>query len=89
MFGMPAVKHRTDRAFAGLFDGTMVFKLDGPEHAEALGLAGASLIRSLGHGAPVRAVGAGAAGTPARVAAVCRGRAADDGVGQAPVRTPR
>jgi hypothetical protein len=41
MFGMPSVKRRDGKAFAGLFGDDMVFKLEGDAHAKALELDGA------------------------------------------------
>ena len=43
MFGMPCLKNSNGKAFAGYFEGTMVFKLGGASHAEALALSGAKL----------------------------------------------
>ena len=42
MFGMPTLKAGS-KAFAGLFQDAMVFKLSGAAHATALGLPGAHL----------------------------------------------
>lgn len=42
MFGMPCLKIR-DKAFAGLYQNAMVFKLGGVAHAEALALKGSHL----------------------------------------------
>ncbi len=42
MFGMPCLKNN-GKAFAGFYEGAMVFKLRGPRHAEALALPGARL----------------------------------------------
>lgn len=42
MFGMPCLKEN-GKAFAGYYEEAMVFKLGAPEHATALGLAGARL----------------------------------------------
>ena len=53
MFGMPCLKHG-GKAFAGFHHGAMVFKLRQPEHAEALGLAGAHLFDPSGEGRPMR-----------------------------------
>lgn len=41
MFGMPSVKRRDGKAFAGLYGDDMVFKLEGDAHAKALALDGA------------------------------------------------
>ena len=49
MFGMPCIKIRS-KAFAGLFQDNMVFKLTGAEHTRALGLAGARLFDPSGQG---------------------------------------
>src|SRR5713226_3984369 len=43
MFGMPCLKNSNGKAFAGYFEGEMVFKLGGASHAEALALSGAWL----------------------------------------------
>ena len=43
MFGMPCLKSAEGKAFAGLYQDAMVFKLRGPDHARALGLPGAHL----------------------------------------------
>jgi hypothetical protein len=42
MFGMPCLK-KNGKAFAGFYEGAMVFKLRGPKHAQALALSGAQL----------------------------------------------
>jgi hypothetical protein len=47
MFGMPCLK-AGGKAFAGYYQGAMVFKLSGAPHAEALGLAGAQLFDPMG-----------------------------------------
>jgi hypothetical protein len=54
MFGMPSVKRRGGKAFAGLYGDDMVFKLDGAAHAEALGLEGAHLFEPMA-GRPMKA----------------------------------
>ena len=36
MFGMPCLKNSNGKAFAGFFEGEMVFKLGGANHVEAL-----------------------------------------------------
>jgi len=43
MLGMPSVKRRDGKAFAGLYGDDMVFKLEGLAHASALALDGARL----------------------------------------------
>ncbi len=53
MFGMPCLKNSNGKAFAGYTNGTMVFKLCGASHAEALALAGASLFDPMG-GRPMK-----------------------------------
>ena len=53
MFGMPSLKFES-KAFAGLFQNSMVFKLAGDEHAAALALAGAHLFDPMG-GRPMNA----------------------------------
>ncbi|HEV7127926.1 MAG TPA: hypothetical protein VGN32_10850 [Ktedonobacterales bacterium] len=52
MFGMPCLK-AGGKAFAGFFQGAMVFKLTGAEHATALALAGAHLFDPMG-GRPMK-----------------------------------
>jgi len=47
MLGMPSVKRRDGKAFAGLYGGDMVFKLEGLAHASALGLDGAHLFEPM------------------------------------------
>ncbi len=47
MFGMPCLK-AGGKAFAGYYQGAMVFKLSGAAHAEALGLSGARLFDPVG-----------------------------------------
>jgi hypothetical protein len=54
MFGMPSIKRRGGKAFAGLYGDDMVFKLDGPAHAQALGLEGAHLFEPMA-GRPMKA----------------------------------
>lgn len=41
MFGMPSIKRRGGKAFAGLYGDDMVFRLEGDAHAKALALDGA------------------------------------------------
>jgi hypothetical protein len=53
MFGMPCLKHG-DKAFAGFYQGAMVFKLGGEAHALALALAGAHLFDPSGRGRPMK-----------------------------------
>ena len=48
MFGMPSVKRRGGKAFAGLYGEDMVFKLEGDAHATALALEGAHLFDPMG-----------------------------------------
>ncbi len=48
MFGMPCLKNSNGKAFAGYTDGSMVFKLGGASHTEALALTGASLFDPMG-----------------------------------------
>ena len=52
MFGMPCLK-TGGKAFAGYFQGAMVFKLGGAAHAEALALPGARLFDPMG-GRPMK-----------------------------------
>ncbi|MBE3074228.1 MAG: hypothetical protein IMZ75_04670 [Actinobacteria bacterium] len=54
MFGMPSVKRRGGKAFAGLYGDDMVFKLEGDAHAKALALDGAHLFEPMG-GRPMKA----------------------------------
>ena len=54
MFGMPSIKRRGGKAFAGLSGDDMVFKLDGDEHAAALALEGAHLFEPMA-GRPMKA----------------------------------
>jgi len=54
MFGMPSVKRRDGKAFAGLNGDDMVFKLEGAAHAEALALDGAHLFEPMA-GRPMKA----------------------------------
>ena len=53
MFGMPCLKHN-GKAFAGYYEGTMVFKLTAPHHAEALALSGAQLFDPSGRDRPMK-----------------------------------
>ena len=53
MFGMPCLKNEYGKAFAGFYEGEMVFKLAGPAHAEALALSGAHLFDPMG-GRPMK-----------------------------------
>ncbi len=54
MFGMPCLKNSNGKAFAGYFEGTMVFKLGGASHAEALALPGARLFDPSERGRPMK-----------------------------------
>jgi hypothetical protein len=54
MFGMPSVKRRDGKAFAGLYGDDMVFKLAGDAHEEALALDGAHLFEPMA-GRPMKA----------------------------------
>jgi hypothetical protein len=54
MFGMPCLKNANGKAFAGYFEGTMVFKLGGASHAEALALSGARLFDPSERGRPMK-----------------------------------
>ncbi len=49
MFGMPCLKIN-GKAFAGLYQGAMVFKLHGAAHAGALALSGAQIFDPSGRG---------------------------------------
>ena len=53
MFGMPCLKNN-GKAFAGYFEGAMVFKLAVPRHTEALALSGARLFDPSGRGRPMK-----------------------------------
>ena len=54
MMGMPTL-YAGGKAFAGLYGDAMVFKLEGPAHAAALALPGASLFDPSGMGRPMKA----------------------------------
>ena len=54
MFGMPSLKRRGGKAFAGLYGDDMVFKLEGAAHAKALALDGAHLFEPMA-GRPMKA----------------------------------
>jgi len=54
MFGMPSLKRRGGKAFAGLYGEDMVFKLKGEAHAAALALAGSQLFEPMA-GRPMKA----------------------------------
>jgi len=54
MFGMPGIKRRGGKAFCGLYGDDMIFKLEGQEHARALGLDGAHLFEPMA-GRPMKA----------------------------------
>jgi hypothetical protein len=53
MFGMPCLK-TNGKAFAGYYEGAMVFKLTSPHHKEALNLSGAQLFDPTGRGRPMK-----------------------------------
>jgi hypothetical protein len=54
MFGMPCLKNmNSGKAFAGYYQGAMVFKLTAPEHSKALTLSGARLFDPMG-GRPMK-----------------------------------
>jgi hypothetical protein len=53
MFGMPCVKNESGKAYAGYYEGNMVFKLTGPPHEEALTIPGAHLFDPMG-GRPMK-----------------------------------
>ncbi|TMD62829.1 MAG: TfoX/Sxy family protein [Chloroflexi bacterium] len=53
MFGMPCLKNN-GKAFAGYYEGAMVFKLPLPQHSEALNLTGAQLFDPSGRGRPMK-----------------------------------
>ena len=53
MFGMPCLKNN-GKAFAGYYEGAMVFKLPLPQHSEALNLSGAQLFDPSGRGRPMK-----------------------------------
>jgi hypothetical protein len=54
MFGMPCLKNASGKAFAGYYEDTMVFKLSGTSHAEALALSGAKLFDPSERGRPMK-----------------------------------
>jgi hypothetical protein len=54
MFGMPGIKRRGGKAFCGLYGDDMIFKLQGEDHASALGLKGAHLFEPMA-GRPMKA----------------------------------
>ena len=54
MFGMPSIKRRGGKAFAGLYGEDMVFKLEGDAHATALALEGSHLFEPM-EGRPMKA----------------------------------
>jgi hypothetical protein len=54
MFGMPCLKNSNGKAFAGYFEGAMVFKLGGASHSEALALSGARLFDPSERGRPMK-----------------------------------
>lgn len=54
MFGMPSIKRRGGKAFAGLYGEDMVFKLVGDTHATALALEGAHVFEPMA-GRPMKA----------------------------------
>lgn len=54
MFGMPCLKNNNGKAYAGLIEDSMVFKLGGTSHAEALALTGARLFDPSGRGRPMK-----------------------------------
>lgn len=54
LFGMPCLK-RGKKAALGAYDGGVVFKLEGPAHAQALALDGAVLFDPGGKGRPMKA----------------------------------
>jgi hypothetical protein len=54
MFGMPCLKNSNGKAFAGYFESTMVFKLGGASHADALALSGARLFDPSERGRPMK-----------------------------------
>ena len=54
MFGMPGIKRRGGKAFCGFYGDDMIFKLEGEDHARALGLKGAHLFEPMA-GRPMKA----------------------------------
>ena len=54
LFGMPCLK-QGKRAALGAYDGGVVFRLEGPAHAQALALEGAELFDPGGKGRPMKA----------------------------------
>jgi hypothetical protein len=53
MFGMPCLK-ANGKAYAGLYQDAMIFKLSGDAHAHALALSGARLFDPMGSGRPMK-----------------------------------
>jgi hypothetical protein len=53
-FGMPCLKNNNGKAYAGYFEGAMVFKLGGASHTEALALSGARLFDPSERGRPMK-----------------------------------
>ena len=47
MFGMPSIRRRGGKAFAGLYGEDMVFKLEGEAHTAALALEGSQLFEPM------------------------------------------
>jgi len=54
LFGMPCLKNDIGKAFAGYYQGSMVFKLAGADHARAIALPGAHLFDPSGRGRPMK-----------------------------------
>jgi hypothetical protein len=54
MFGMPCLKNANGKAYAGYFEGAMVFKLGGASHAEAFALSGTRLFDPSERGRPMK-----------------------------------
>jgi len=54
MFGMPSIKRRGGKAFAGLYGDDMVFRLEGAAQEKALALDGAHLFEPMA-GRPMKA----------------------------------
>ncbi len=54
MFGMPSIKRRGGKAFAGLYGDDMVFRLEGEAQETALALEGAHLFEPMA-GRPMKA----------------------------------
>ena len=55
LFGKPCFKRLNKKAFVCFFENSMVFKLEGEDHREALNLAGSKLFDPSGKNRPMKA----------------------------------